>query len=50
MEVANYRTLSIVDKNGVMFTRVWCILELDITLIKVQEEKKEKGGDDVDVE
>jgi hypothetical protein len=49
MEVANYRTLSILDKDGEVFTRIWCILELDLTLIKVQE-KKEKGGDDVDVE
>ena len=48
MEVANYRTLSILDKDGDAFTRVWCILELDLTLIKVQE-KKEKGGDYVDV-
>jgi len=49
MEVANYRTLSILDKDGEVFTRVWCILELDLTLIKVQE-KKEKGGDNVDLD
>jgi len=49
MEVANYRTLSILDKDGEVFKRVWCILELYLTLIKVQE-KKEKGGDDVDLE
>jgi len=49
MEVANYRTLSILDKDGDVFTRIWCILELQLTLIKVQE-KKEKGGDDVDLE
>mmetsp|Transcript_18457 Transcript_18457/g.27370 ORF Transcript_18457/g.27370 Transcript_18457/m.27370 type:complete len:117 (+) Transcript_18457:221-571(+) len=47
MEVANYRTLSILDKDGEVFTRVWCILELDLTLITVQE-KKEKGGDEVE--
>jgi len=47
MEVANYRTLSILDKDGEVFTRIWCIFELHLTLIKVQE-KKEKGGDDVE--
>jgi len=49
MDVANYRTLSILDEKGEVFTRIWCILELDLTLIKVQE-KKEKGDDDVDLE
>ena len=49
MEVANYRTLSILDKNGEVFTRIWCIFELHLTLIEVQEKKK-KGGDDVDME
>ena len=51
MEVADYRTLSILDEKGEVFTRVWCILELDLTLIKVQE-KKEKGRDcdDMDLE
>ena len=49
MEVANYRTLSILDKDGEVFTRVWYILELGLTLTKVQE-KREMGGDDVDVE
>jgi hypothetical protein len=50
MEVANYRTLSILYKDGEVFTRVWSILELDLTLVKVQEKKmKKRGGDDVDV-
>ena len=51
MEVANYRTLSVLDKDGEVFTRVWCILELHLALIKVQEEKvKEKGGDDMNLD
>ena len=49
IKVANYRTLSILDKDGVVFTRFWCILELHLTLIKVQE-KKEQGDNDVHVE
>jgi len=25
MEVANYRTISILDKDGIVFERIWCV-------------------------
>ncbi len=33
MIVACFRTLSILDKNGTVFTRIWCIEEVNLTLI-----------------
>jgi len=39
MEVANYRTISILDKDGLVFERIWCIFELHLALIKVQEKR-----------
>jgi len=32
MKVAKGRTITILDKNGVVFTRMWCVYELDMTL------------------
>jgi len=40
MEVANYRTLFILDKDGNAFSRIWCLLEIYLTLIQVQENEK----------
>ena len=34
--VAKYRTLSILDKEGTVFSRIWCVLELYLTLMEVQ--------------
>ena len=55
MEVANYRTLFILDKDGNAFSRIWCLLEIYLTLIQiqvqiqvqvqVQENENEKGDD-----
>jgi len=39
MEVANYRTISILDKDGIVFERIWCVYELYLTLIHVQEKR-----------
>ena len=33
MEVANGRTITILDKDGTVFTRIWCIFELFLTFI-----------------
>eukprot|EP00554_Chaetoceros_debilis_P007183 CAMPEP_0194075886 /NCGR_PEP_ID=MMETSP0149-20130528/2787_1 /TAXON_ID=122233 /ORGANISM="Chaetoceros debilis, Strain MM31A-1" /LENGTH=759 /DNA_ID=CAMNT_0038756483 /DNA_START=415 /DNA_END=2694 /DNA_ORIENTATION=+ len=33
MKMANYRTISILDKHGIVFNRVWCIYELYRTFI-----------------
>ena len=33
MEVSKGRTITILDKEGVVFTRVWCVFELDMTLL-----------------
>ena len=33
MEVSKGRTITILDKEGVVFTRVWCVFELDMTLV-----------------
>jgi len=46
MEVANGRTLTILDRDGTVFSRIWCIFELFLTLIgtkdgKVEEETKD---------
>jgi len=33
MEVSKGRTITILDKDGVVFTRVWCVFELYMTLV-----------------
>jgi len=44
MEVAEFRTLSILDKKGEVFTRIWCILELYLTLIRSQNHDNNEEG------
>lgn len=46
LEVANYRTVSIVDEKGIVFTRVWCVEELYLTHLYSQEQKTELSTDD----
>lgn len=43
LEVAKYRTISILDEGGIVFTRVWCIEELYLTHIYSQEQKRLYG-------
>jgi len=33
MAVANGRTITVLDKKGKVFTRIWCIFELNLTLV-----------------
>jgi len=33
MEVANYRTISILDKDGIVFERIWCVYEFLISYL-----------------
>ena len=33
MEVSKGRTMTILDKEGIVFTRVWCVFELYMTLV-----------------
>ena len=40
MEVAEYRTASILDERAIVFTRIWCIEELYLTHIFSQKQKK----------
>jgi len=40
METVKYRTLSLLDKNGIVFTRIWCIFELYMTMLRAQDLKK----------
>jgi len=40
MEVANGRTITILDKKGKVFTRIWCIYELFLTLIDTTKLKE----------
>jgi len=44
MEVANCRTVSILDKDGIVFTRIWCVFELYTTLMKKQWNKRRLNG------
>ena len=53
MQVANYRTLVVLDKDGTIFTRIWCLFELYISLLRVQQQNKNhnsnnKTTDEVD--
>lgn len=41
MEVANFRTLTIFDQLAMVLTRIWCILELNMTLMM---ESKDSGN------
>ena len=43
MQVAEYRTVSILDENGIAFERIWCIFELHQTLILRNTLKRKKG-------
>jgi len=48
MLVANNRTITILDKEGIVFSRVWCVFELKLTLVdskKENAEGKSKGGE-----
>jgi len=48
MVVANNRTITILDKEGVVFSRVWCLFELFLTRVdskKENAEGKSKGGE-----
>jgi len=40
MKVAEGRTITILDSDGMVFTRVWCVFELDLTLTDSQGSKK----------
>jgi len=42
MKVAKGRTITILDKNGIVFTRIWCIFELYLTLIVDSQVGKEE--------
>merc|ERR1740124_666858 len=42
MTIAKGRTITVLDKEGKVFTRVWCIFELHLTLVAPQEGKKNK--------
>ena len=41
MNIAKGRTITVLDKEGVVFTRVWCIFELHLTLIDSEGEGNE---------
>jgi len=45
MRIAQYRTISILDEKSVVFSRIWCTLELYLTLILAKEENKETKFD-----
>eukprot|EP00555_Chaetoceros_dichaeta_P015030 CAMPEP_0198257578 /NCGR_PEP_ID=MMETSP1447-20131203/7206_1 /TAXON_ID=420782 /ORGANISM="Chaetoceros dichaeta, Strain CCMP1751" /LENGTH=229 /DNA_ID=CAMNT_0043944503 /DNA_START=398 /DNA_END=1084 /DNA_ORIENTATION=- len=47
MDVASGRTITILDKDGKVFTRIWCIYELFLTLVGSKQKKandKSKEG------
>merc|ERR1740124_1115921 len=44
LRVAHGRTITILDKGAVVFTRIWCVFELFLTLIDVQREEVEDDG------
>lgn len=43
MTIAKGRTITILDSDGTVFTRIWCVYELYLTLIDSQKAKSEKG-------
>merc|ERR1740124_999731 len=44
LRVAHGRIITILDKEAVVFTRIWCVFELFLTLIDVQREEGEDDG------
>ena len=51
MQVAKYRTCVVLDKDGTIFTRMWCLFELYISLLQVQQKTDDTDVDvDVDVD
>lgn len=43
VRVAEGRTVTILDKGGVVFTRIWCAFELFLTLVDVEDEEEVTG-------
>merc|ERR1740124_1764282 len=43
LQVAHGRTMTILDKEAVVFTRIWCVFELFLTLIDAQQKEGEDG-------
>jgi len=46
MEVAEGRTITILDKEGIVFSRIWCIFELYLTLTNSQVGTAEENSKD----
>jgi len=46
MRVAQNRTIAIIDKEGIAFSRIWCIFELFLTLRDVQKKDNEEESND----
>ena len=44
MRVAQGRTITILDMGGVVFTRIWCVYELFLTLVDAPNGDKEEDG------
>lgn len=45
LKIAQGRIIAILDKNGVIFSRAWCLYEFYLTLLyQQQEEQKEEGS------
>jgi len=44
MRIAQGRTITVLDKEGVVFSRVWCIYELHLTLRDSKEGKNNEGS------
>jgi len=43
LEAAQYRTLTILDRDGTVFSRIWCILELFLTFLESSHQGEEEG-------
>lgn len=46
MEVSKGRTILILNKKGTVFTRVWCVFELSMTLVHDRAGEKEDEADE----
>jgi len=46
MKVAKGRTITILDKKGIVFSRIWCIFELYLTLVDSQVRKAGESSKD----
>jgi len=46
MQVTQGRTITILDKEGVLFSRIWCVYELFLTLIDARQEKEREDTAD----